>query len=132
VPGGAAAGRPMKADVRPAITVEPLSIPVWVPPSVAEVACEAYAAGDESARTVIARLACDPRMRSVWHELMRRHRDGTFMHPSISFFTQHHLRTFMRLILQDALRPGRTLSRRQAERERNRASLIWQSDCAAR
>jgi hypothetical protein len=110
----------MKANVLPVTTAEPLQVPSWVPEPVAQVAREAYAAGDESARTVIARLACDPRMRGVWRELLRRRRDGTFMHPAVSFFTQYHLRTFTRLILQDALRPGRTLSRRQAERERNR------------
>jgi hypothetical protein len=94
----------MKANVLPVTSAEPLQVPSWVPELVAQVAREAYAAGDESARIVIARLACDPRMRGVWRELLRRRRDGTFM----------------RLILQDALRPGRTLSRRQAERERNR------------
>jgi hypothetical protein len=109
----------MKADVLPVATVAPpLIILAWVPPSVAEIMCKAYAAGDESARTVIARLACNPRMRAVWRELLRRRRDGTYMYPAVSH--RLCLPTFMRLILQDALRPGRTLSRQQAKQERSR------------
>jgi len=114
----------VKADVLPVTTDEPgLRIPAWVPKPVAEVAREAYAAGDESARKTISRLACDERMRRVWHELSRRHRDGTFIHPPGLRSTadanerQAH---FMRMVLQDAVRPGRTASRRQAEREHSR------------
>jgi hypothetical protein len=113
----------MKADVLPVAIAEPLRIPSWVPEPVAEVAREAYAAGDESARKTISRLACDERMRHVWHELSRRHRDGTFIHPPGLRSTadanerQAH---FMRMVLRDAVRPGRTASRRQAERERSR------------
>jgi hypothetical protein len=108
----------MKANVLPVTTAEPLQVPSWVPEPVAQVAREAYTVGDDSARKVIARLTCDPRMRGVWRELLRRRRDGTFMYPSISFTL--HLPSFMRLILQDALRPGRTLSRQQAKQERSR------------
>jgi hypothetical protein len=75
----------VKAEVLPETTAEPgLGIPAWVPKPVAEVVREAYVAGDESARKIISRLACDERMRRVWHELGRRHRDGTFMHPAAS------------------------------------------------
>jgi hypothetical protein len=113
----------MKANVLPVTTAEPLQVPSWVPEPVAEVAREAYAAGDESARKTISRLACDERMRHVWHELSRRHRDGTFIHPPGLRSTananerQAH---FMRMVLRDAVRPGRTASRRQAERDRSR------------
>jgi hypothetical protein len=119
----------MKADVLPVTTAEPLSIPAWVPPPVAEVAREEYAAAsDESARTVIARLACDPRMRGVWRELSkRRRRDETFMHPAAAWWIDEvnaeerqgvAMAKLLTAALQFAARPEATSTRRKIERIR--------------
>jgi hypothetical protein len=62
----------------------PLILPDWLPPSVADRArkIEMTAQTDEQ-RTMLACLARDGRMRSVWQELTRRDRKtGAFFHPA--------------------------------------------------
>jgi hypothetical protein len=63
-----------------------LRIPPWVPKTVALAARQAYAVVNGKPRMIeyLVRLVSDERMRGVWHELGRRHRDGTFMHPAAS------------------------------------------------
>lgn len=79
----------MKADVLPSAAPK-LRISSWVPRAVATRAHEGYAAasqpddyglGDVAIKHLL-RLVRDRRMRTVWHELGRRHRDGTYMHPA--------------------------------------------------
>jgi hypothetical protein len=80
----------MKADALPpdadASLDAFLRIPPWVPKTVALAARQAYAVVNGKPRMIeyLVRLVSDERMRGVWHELGRRHRDGTFMHPAAS------------------------------------------------
>jgi hypothetical protein len=62
----------------------PLVLPDWLPPSVADRArkIEITAHTDEQL-AILARMATDGRMRSVWRELTRRERKtGAFFHPA--------------------------------------------------
>ena len=75
---------------------EKLRIPVWVPNSVAEVAQREFQVPLCDTKTpdgmkfcevrldakFLVRLTCDPRMRGVWRELLRQHRNGAFLHPA--------------------------------------------------
>jgi hypothetical protein len=114
----------VKSDVLPTIHAEPLSVPSWAPQSVAEVAREAYATGDEHTRDLITRLACDQRMRRVWRELSkRRRRDGKFMHPLGWWIDATNaeerqgvaMAKLLTAALQFVARPGATSTRRKAE-----------------
>jgi hypothetical protein len=118
----------MKADVLPAVTVEPLRIPSWVPQSVAHVVRQK--ASEEAVTPLLISLVQDQRMRGVWYELGRRHRDGTFMHPAAAWWyfdatTNAEerqgvtLTKLLNAVLRYVAQPGVTSTRRKVEQRRS-------------
>jgi hypothetical protein len=92
-------------------------MPSWVPPPVAHVARQ----------NASSPLVQDQRMRRVWRQLLRRRRDGTFMHPAAWWIDGVNaeerrgvaLAKLLTTALQFAARPGATSTRRKVERMRN-------------
>jgi hypothetical protein len=125
----------MKADVTKSGAPK-LRIPAWVPKPVAHIARQkARVRNHRRNRTVgedvtqfLTPLVQDQRMRRVWHELLRRRRDGTFMHPAAAWWIDATnaeerqgvaMAKLLTAALQFAARPGATSTRRKAERMRN-------------
>src|SRR5262249_47664664 len=122
----------------------PIRIPPWVPEPVAQAARDTYAileqyGNRDRAFTCLTRLVRDERMRRVWHELARRHRDGTFMYPAATApvwqpiseeaevwpsepdkYKDVAMAELLRASLLGATQPGTTLTRQQAEDDRRR------------
>jgi hypothetical protein len=134
----------MKADVLPrSPSVPKLRIPSWVPRAVAASAREAYAVASqrepdefgfaEVVKKYLLLLVRDPRMRAVWHELCRRHRNGTYMHPATPLTTladddERQGAAMVELFgaaLKYAMAPGITFTRWQVEWRR--ADLLEQA-----
>jgi len=90
-----------RIEVSPSVALPALPIPSWVPAPVARSICTKYAKyvheladlardalPDEGrdylvyVMELLLPVVSDPRMRGVWQELYRQHRDGTFLHPA--------------------------------------------------
>lgn len=85
----------LEAHIKASANAERLRIPSWVPPAIADCARTEWEAVHNSSLNgqllaelhpptpqSLERLVCDLRMRSVWRELSRRHRNGAFLHPA--------------------------------------------------
>jgi hypothetical protein len=115
----------MKGDVLPVTTAGSLRIPSWVPPPVAQIAREM---ASDDATPFLTALVQDQRMRRVWHELSKRRRDGSFMHPAAPWWIDPvneeeerqgvAMAKLLTAAVQFASRPGATSTRRKIERIR--------------
>jgi hypothetical protein len=135
----------MKADAFPPEDDSLPRIPPWVPEPVAQAAHNIYAywAVDNRRRMIacLVRLVSDERMRRVWSELARRHRDKTFMHPAATApasqppttdcevwpppskpdeCQDEAMASLLRASLLCAIQPWTTMTRQQAENDRRR------------
>jgi hypothetical protein len=107
---------------------EELRIPVWVPNSVAEVAQREFQVPQCKTKTpdgkkfceirldakFLFRLTCDPRMRGVWRELSRQHRNGAFLHPA-TLGQDAAMAELFSTAVRCMNSPQTTMSRRQAK-----------------